>query len=86
MVINKDEAFLTDAIDKATTFFKYGILPELIAKWYTRPSSFSTDTETSSQTLSTSSKKKSQQVLNYGVTVALENREHLGHIDLNKAL
>lgn len=53
--INRDEAFLTDAIDKATTFFKYGVLPELIAKWYTRPSSFSTDTETSSQALSTTS-------------------------------
>ena len=51
--INKDEAFLIEAIDKATTFFKYGVLPELIAKWYTRKSSFSIDTETSSQALLT---------------------------------
>lgn len=35
--INRDETFLTEAIDKATKFFKYGILPELIGKWYTRP-------------------------------------------------
>ena len=34
--INKDMQFLQDAIDKATEFFKYGILPELIAKRYTR--------------------------------------------------
>ena len=75
--INRDEVFLTDAIDKATTFFKYGVLPELITKWYTRPSSFSIDTETSSQALSTTSAKKktSPQVLNYGITVALVNRE-----------
>ena len=51
LVINKDEAFLIKVIDKATTFFKYGVLPELIAKWYTQKSSFSIDTETSSQAL-----------------------------------
>lgn len=46
----------TDAIDKATTFFKYGVLPELIAKWYTQPSSISTS---SSQELLTSGKNES---------------------------
>lgn len=35
--IERDEDFLKEAIPKATTFFKYGLLPELIAKWYTRP-------------------------------------------------
>ena len=25
-----------EAIDKATNFYKYGILPELVGKWYTR--------------------------------------------------
>ena len=73
--INRDKVFLADAIDKVTTFFKYGVLPKLIAKWYTRPLSFSTDTETSSQALSTTSEKTSPQVLNYGISVALENRE-----------
>ena len=34
--IEKDEAFLREAMDKATSFFKYGVLPELLAKWYTR--------------------------------------------------
>ena len=34
--IDLDEQFVTEAIDKATTFFKYGILPEVVAKWYTR--------------------------------------------------
>ena len=30
--IDLDEQFVTEAIDKATTFFKYGILPEVVAK------------------------------------------------------
>ena len=37
--IDLDEQFVTEAIDKATTFFKYGILPEIVAKWYTRETS-----------------------------------------------
>ena len=45
--------FLMEAIDKATRFFKYGILPELIGKWYTclpqisEPSSSQTTTSAS---------------------------------------
>lgn len=35
--IMRDDDFLKEAIDKATVFFKYGILPELVGKWYTRP-------------------------------------------------
>lgn len=35
--IERDDHFLKEAIDKATVFFKYGILPELVGKWYTRP-------------------------------------------------
>lgn len=27
--------FLREAMDKATTVFKYGVFPELLAKWYT---------------------------------------------------
>ena len=53
--INIDEAFLFEAIDKATTFFKYGVLPELVAKWYTRPSYSSIHAKTSSQALAISS-------------------------------
>ena len=54
--INIDEAFLIEAIDKATTFFKYGVLPELVAKWYTRPSYYSSiHAQTSSQALAISS-------------------------------
>ena len=34
--IEKDVAFLEEAMYKATEFFKYGILPELVAKWYTK--------------------------------------------------
>ena len=33
--IERDDTFLTEAIDKATNFCKYGILPELVGKWYT---------------------------------------------------
>ena len=32
--IEKDVACLEEAMYKATEFFKYGILPELVAKWY----------------------------------------------------
>ena len=49
--ILRDDAFLSEAIDKATTFFKYGVLPELIGEWYTRPLSSSVDTEPSQQAL-----------------------------------
>ena len=34
--IKRNDAFLMETIDKATKFFKYGILPELVGKWYTR--------------------------------------------------
>ena len=36
--IEKDTTFLEDALYKGTEFFKYGILPELLANWYTRSS------------------------------------------------
>ena len=39
LVINRvarDDDFLNEAIDKACTFFKCGILPKLVAKWHTR--------------------------------------------------
>ena len=42
MVVNsieQDDTFLWEAIDKATNFYKYGILPELVGKWYTAASS-----------------------------------------------
>ena len=53
--IERDEPFLMEAIDKATTFFKYGVLPELIGKWYIRPPSLALGTEPSLKALSTSS-------------------------------
>lgn len=31
-----DDSFLVHALEKATTFFKLGILPEILGKWYTR--------------------------------------------------
>ena len=34
--IKRDDSFLMEAINKATKFYKYGILPELVGKWYTR--------------------------------------------------
>ena len=37
--IERDDTFLLEAIDKATNFYKYGILPELVGKWYTAVSS-----------------------------------------------
>ncbi len=37
LVILRDEEFLMTAIEKATEFFKYSILPELLGKWYSKP-------------------------------------------------
>ncbi len=41
--INLDEDFISEAIRKAALFVKYGVLPELIGKWYTRKVSMSND-------------------------------------------
>ncbi len=41
--INFDEDYISEAIRKAALFFKYGVLPELIGKWYTRKVSMSND-------------------------------------------
>ena len=35
--ITLDEEYLAEAIANVTFFFKYSILPELLAKWYTKP-------------------------------------------------
>ena len=52
--IETDDIFLTEAIDKATNFYKYDILPELVGKWYTRiqPIEQATSSALSSQTSS----------------------------------
>ena len=34
--IEPDTEFITDVIEKVTEVFKYGVLAELLAKWYTR--------------------------------------------------
>ena len=34
--INPDIQFISQAIDKVTNFFKLGILPELVGKWFTK--------------------------------------------------
>lgn len=51
--ISIDEEFLTVALEKATKFFIYGVLPEVLSKWYSRlpnyqvtPSQSSTSSET----------------------------------------
>ena len=36
-----DEEFITEAIKKATIFYKYGVLPELVGKLYTKAASMS---------------------------------------------
>ena len=50
--IDFEEKFVKDAIEKCTKFCKYGVLPELIGKWYTRAhsiSSFKSEATSSSQ-------------------------------------
>ena len=34
--IYPDEKIIMSALSKCTNFFKYGILPEILGKWYTR--------------------------------------------------
>ena len=34
--IEPDDYYIAQAFDNATAFFKYGILPELVGKWYTK--------------------------------------------------
>ena len=47
--INPDHEFLSSALEKSTEFFKYGILPELLGKWYTKlPSQLQVSTSESS--------------------------------------
>ena len=31
-----DNTFISDAMDKATSFFKVAVLPELVGKWYSK--------------------------------------------------
>ena len=50
-----DKEFVCEAIGKATTFFKYGVLPELVGKYCTRESS-----ECSIHTLSTETRPEIQ--------------------------
>ena len=37
--IHLDEDFITETIKKATVFYKYGVLAELVGKWYTKTQS-----------------------------------------------
>lgn len=34
--IDLADDFITQAFEEATAFFKFGILPELVGKWYTK--------------------------------------------------
>ena len=59
--ITLDEAFIESAIKKATIFFKYGLLPKLLWKWYHQttcmqcPISNSNSTSTSESTTASTS-------------------------------
>ena len=45
-----DKHFVTSAIANATTFYKTGILPELLGKWYSKVSMVNPNPETVSTT------------------------------------
>ena len=45
--ISPNKSFIDSAVDKATTFYKSGVLPELIGKWYSRPQKVCVDSATS---------------------------------------
>ena len=47
--INLDENFVAKAIRNATIFYKYGVLPELVGKWYTKTASMSTQSTMDSE-------------------------------------
>ena len=66
--ILRDEDFFIDAVDKMSSFYIYGVLPEVLGKWYTKqpvlPSSESTSdytTELESTTQSSTSLTFDQQ-------------------------
>ena len=40
-IIPIDKTFRTDALEKATSFFTYGILPEIPGKWYSKSHEYS---------------------------------------------
>ena len=44
--ISPNKSFIDSAVDKATTFYKSGVLPELIGKWYSRPQLVCVDSAT----------------------------------------
>ena len=55
-----NKTFIDSAIDQATKFYKFGVLPELIGKWYSKISTFSSSdsslqiaTNISNETVST---------------------------------
>ena len=51
--IANDDTFLTEALEKATNFFKLGVLPEVLAKWYSRLPEYSQTSAESIQALDT---------------------------------
>ena len=48
--IQPDSKFITDTIARVTTFFKYGVMPELLGKWYSKAPVCPTETAIPSAT------------------------------------
>ena len=78
--ILRDDMFLNDTMDKATKFFTHAVLPELIAKWYTRvPSNTAQDmqqgsSQTSAENTETERKWCYCNGENYGKMIGCDNK------------
>ena len=49
--ISIDEEFLTPALEKATKFFIYGVMPELLGKWYSKLPEYAHASSTSTENI-----------------------------------
>ena len=58
--VYKDDTFWDDCVMKAEMFFKTCLLPELLANWYTRPLTISSDKQLSDQNTFSESEQSDQ--------------------------
>lgn len=89
--ISLDEQFVLDAFKAASNFFTYGILPELLGKWYSKLPQYAVSTESHAQCPSPRSTWCFCQSEESGMMIACDNERckiiwfHLNCLRLKKA-
>ena len=58
--IQPDIVFFADVIEKVTKFFKYGVLPELLGKWYSKTPVWPATTSATNSTVAVNSENSSR--------------------------